>query len=115
MKIFEECSVKQVFSKNGRVCAVESTKGAIECDYFVNCGGYWARKIGHLSRPRVKLPVHPVEHYYLLTNPISDLDPNIPGTNTFVDIRYTNSPFVSNFNEHSSDSRSRWSCISERV
>lgn len=83
VKIFEDCSLRQVFSRNGRVRAIESTKGAIECDYFVNCGGIWARKIGQLSEPKVKVPVHPVEHYHLITKPIPGLDPLLPGMDEF--------------------------------
>lgn len=41
----EECSVTAVLSKNDRVCGVETTRGAIECDYFVNCAGFWARQV----------------------------------------------------------------------
>lgn len=78
VRIYEECAVKQIFSKNGSVWAVESTKGATECNHFVNCGGFWARKIGHLSKPKVKVPVHPVEHFYLMTKPVPNLDSNLP-------------------------------------
>ncbi|XP_065214392.1 pyruvate dehydrogenase phosphatase regulatory subunit, mitochondrial [Planococcus citri] len=78
VKVFEDCAIQQVFSRDGHVRAIESTKGVIECDYFVNCGGIWARKIGQLSEPRVKVPVHPVEHYYLITKPIPGLDPLTP-------------------------------------
>lgn len=78
--MFEECTVQRIFSRNNRIRAVESTKGAVECDYFVNCGGIWARKIGRLSEPEVKVPVHPVEHYYLITKPIDGLDANTPGS-----------------------------------
>jgi len=53
--------------------------GSVDCDYYVNCGGFWARKIGQLSNPSVKIPLHPVEHYYLRTNPISNLDSQTPG------------------------------------
>lgn len=41
----EECSIRAVHSKNGRVSGVETTQGAIECEYFVNCAGFWARQV----------------------------------------------------------------------
>lgn len=53
--------------------------GSVDCDYYVNCGGFWARKIGQRSNPSVKIPLHPVEHYYLRTNPIPNLDSQTPG------------------------------------
>lgn len=53
--------------------------GSVDCDYYVNCGGFWARTIGQRSNPSVKIPLHPVEHYYLRTNPIPNLDSQTPG------------------------------------
>ncbi|KAF9412520.1 hypothetical protein HW555_008989 [Spodoptera exigua] len=42
--VMEDCSVTAVLSKNDRVCGVETNHGAIECEYFVNCAGFWARQ-----------------------------------------------------------------------
>lgn len=69
----------EVVCDRGKVVAIDTSLGSIECDYYVNCGGFWARKIGQLSNPMVKIPLHPVEHYYLRTNPIQNLDPLTPG------------------------------------
>lgn len=63
-----------VICDSGKVVAIDTSKGSFECDYFVNCAGFWARQIGRLSNPIVKIPLHPVEHYYLLTNPIPNID-----------------------------------------
>jgi len=48
--------------ENCHVTGVDTSLGHIECDYFVNCGGIWARTIGLLSEPRVKVPICPAEH-----------------------------------------------------
>lgn len=74
----EDCSIKQIVQREGKVRAVETTCGTIECDYFVNCAGFWARCVGQLSEPYVKVPLHPVEHYFLHTKPIESLDPMTP-------------------------------------
>lgn len=41
----ENCAITAVLSKNEKVCGVETTHGAIEADYFVNCAGFWARQV----------------------------------------------------------------------
>ncbi|EZA56486.1 pyruvate dehydrogenase phosphatase regulatory subunit, mitochondrial [Ooceraea biroi] len=76
--VIENCAVTKVINQNGQIKAVETTRGTIECQHFVNCAGFWARNVGKLSEPYVKVPLHPVEHYYLHTKPIADLDPMIP-------------------------------------
>ena len=78
VKVFENCKVTKVDTQNGRIEAVETTHGAIQCEHFVNCAGFWARNVGKLSEPYVKVPLHPVEHYYLHTKPIAGLDPMTP-------------------------------------
>lgn len=78
VRIIEGCTVTEVTQKGGRVSAVNTSKGRTNCEYFVNCGGFWARNIGQLSEPCVKVPLHAVEHYYLLTKPMEGLDPMTP-------------------------------------
>lgn len=78
VRVVESCAVTQVSQDGGRVAGVNTTKGYTKCDYFVNCGGFWARNIGQLSKPCVKVPLHAVEHYYLYTKPIEGLDPMTP-------------------------------------
>lgn len=77
--VLEGCSVKRVVSSNGRIVAVDTSHGTVECQYFVNCGGFWARQIGQMSEPFVKVPLHPCDHYYLHTRPVPGLDPMTPG------------------------------------
>ncbi|KAE8737552.1 hypothetical protein FOCC_FOCC016988 [Frankliniella occidentalis] len=76
--VLEGCSVKRVVSSDGRIVAVDTSHGTVECQYFVNCGGFWARQIGQMSEPFVKVPLHPCDHYYLHTRPIPGLDPMTP-------------------------------------
>ncbi|XP_018058910.1 PREDICTED: pyruvate dehydrogenase phosphatase regulatory subunit, mitochondrial isoform X2 [Atta colombica] len=78
VRVFENCTVTKVINHSGQIEAVETTRGMIKCQHFVNCAGFWARNVGKLSEPHVKVPLHPVEHYYLHTKPIANLDPMIP-------------------------------------
>lgn len=76
--VVEHCAVTKVMQENGKIKAVKTNGGTTECVYFVNCAGFWARGIGQLSEPYVKVPLHAAEHYYLHTKPIAGLDPMTP-------------------------------------
>jgi len=47
---------------------VTTPKGNINAEIIVNCGGLWAREVGHMQG--VHLPVQPMEHHYLITDKI---------------------------------------------
>jgi len=47
---------------------VTTPKGQINAEQIVNCGGLWAREVGHLAG--IHLPVQPMEHHYLITEDI---------------------------------------------
>ena len=72
-------AVKKVLSKDGKVSSVETDRGTIECEYFVNSSGLWARKVGEMAVPPVSVPVHPAEHYYLHTK-VRYSPPSLPLT-----------------------------------
>lgn len=78
VKVIENCAVTRIIQENDEVVGVETEKGTIKCDYFVNCAGFWAREVGQLSEPYVKVPLHACEHYYLHTKPIPKLNPMTP-------------------------------------
>ncbi|HUI60854.1 MAG TPA: FAD-dependent oxidoreductase [Steroidobacteraceae bacterium] len=50
---------------------VITDKGAVHAEHVVNCGGLWAREIGHMVG--IELPVLAMEHHYLLTEDIPEL------------------------------------------
>uniref|UniRef100_A0A182RH13 DAO domain-containing protein n=1 Tax=Anopheles funestus TaxID=62324 RepID=A0A182RH13_ANOFN len=64
VKYFEGCQVKYINTKNERVYSVETDVGTITCEYFVNCSGMWARELGLKSKPPVRVPAYPAQHYY---------------------------------------------------
>ena len=74
--IIEGVSVTGVTKKNGVVTGVTTSQGNIEAEYVVNCAGMWARQLGELSG--VNIPNQAAEHYYLITEEIKDLPPNMP-------------------------------------
>ena len=50
---------------------VTTPNGTINAEYIVNCGGLWAREVGHMSG--LNFPVQPMEHHYLLTEGIDEI------------------------------------------
>ena len=75
----ENCFVSSVKTKNDKVVGVETAKGFVECDIFVNAAGMWARKVGLMSEPQVKVPIHAVQHHYLYTHPVDKRNFKMPG------------------------------------
>ena len=65
-----------ILQERGRVTGVRTAAGDIKTDVVVNCAGMWARQFGELAG--VTVPNQAAEHYYLLTEPIRDLPPNMP-------------------------------------
>ena len=47
---------------------VTTPAGVINAEMIVNCGGLWAREVGHMQG--INLPVQPMEHHYLITEEI---------------------------------------------
>ncbi|MEQ2165332.1 hypothetical protein GOODEAATRI_015695 [Goodea atripinnis] len=79
-QILERTAIQQVVVEKGHVIAVETDRGSVECEYFVNCAGQWAYELGQASEVKVSIPLHGCEHFYLLTKPLQEpLPPNTPG------------------------------------
>lgn len=75
-RIFEGVQVTGFDMDNGRIRAVETDQGRIECETVVNCGGQWARQIGAMAR--VSVPLQPVKHQYIITEAIDGMTPETP-------------------------------------
>ena len=78
VQMVDQCSVENVLVSDGAVSGVVTNKGYIQCEKFVNSAGMWARSLGHLSTPRVEVPMYPAEHYYLHTKPVSHVRVSTP-------------------------------------
>lgn len=50
---------------------IHTPEGIIHTDYLINAAGLWAREVGHLAG--ITLPVQPMEHHYLITEPIEQI------------------------------------------
>lgn len=76
VQIFEETKVTGFKKEDQRVTGVITNKGEIQAEYVVNCAGMWAHEIGVLAG--VNVPLQPMEHYYLVTEPIDGISPKLP-------------------------------------
>ncbi|XP_062922770.1 pyruvate dehydrogenase phosphatase regulatory subunit, mitochondrial [Mobula hypostoma] len=75
VKIYEGTSVNRVMVEDGHVTGVETDRGHLECEFFVNCAGQWAYELGLASAEPVSVPLHPCEHFYLVTRPLKQALP----------------------------------------
>lgn len=51
---------------------VVTEKGTISCEHVVNAAGLWAKQVGRMAG--IELPVSPLEHHYLLTETIPEVE-----------------------------------------
>jgi glycine cleavage system aminomethyltransferase T/glycine/D-amino acid oxidase-like deaminating enzyme len=74
--IIEGVPVTGFLRERGTVTGVRTGQGNIAAEYVVNCAGMWARQLGELAG--VSIPLQAAEHYYLLTEPIEEVDSSWP-------------------------------------
>ena len=61
---------------DGRVTGVRTDAGDIEAEIVVNCAGQWAKQVGAMAG--VNVPLHSAEHFYVVTEPIDGVHPDLP-------------------------------------
>ncbi|MCK2238797.1 MULTISPECIES: FAD-dependent oxidoreductase [unclassified Crossiella] len=72
VRIFPHTRVLGIDVREGRVRGVRTERGDIEAEIVVNCGGMFAAEIGRLAGVRV--PIVPMSHQYLITEPVRPRD-----------------------------------------
>jgi dimethylglycine dehydrogenase len=63
--------VRSLAQRGDRSWDVVTDKGTVHAEHVVNCGGLWAREVGHMVG--IELPVLAMEHHYLITEDIPEL------------------------------------------
>ena len=76
VEIFTSTRVTGLEVADGRVRGVETERGRIEAEVVVNAGGMYGAEIGRMAGVRV--PVVPMSHEYLVTQPFRERDPDNP-------------------------------------
>lgn len=74
--ILENVPVTGIRTKNGAVAGVSTSRGDIACEFVVNCAGLWARDLGAMAG--VAVPLHATEHFYIVTEPMAGVTPDLP-------------------------------------
>jgi len=75
-KIFENVRTLSILHKNGRAIGVETDKGNIRAQYVVLACGMWSRQLGLTCG--VSIPLAPVEHHYVVSEPIEGAFDELP-------------------------------------
>ena len=70
-KYFTHTPVTQTRQRADGTWDVTTSKGVINAEHVVNCGGLWAREVGHMAG--LHFPVQPMEHHYLLTDTVDEV------------------------------------------
>ncbi len=70
-KYFTHTPVTALAQRPDGTWDVTTPEGRVHAEHIVNCGGLWAREVGLMMG--LSLPVQPMEHHYLITEPIPEV------------------------------------------
>lgn len=70
-EVVEHNRVTELNQKPDGSWQVVTEKGMVTADHVVNAAGLWAKQVGRMVG--LELPVTPMEHHYLVTEPIAEL------------------------------------------
>jgi sarcosine oxidase, subunit beta len=76
-----DCDVTAIERDDGRIRAVSTTLGRVECDTVICAAGAWSRALGELAG--VELDVTPLRRQVLVTERVADLPATLPMTIDF--------------------------------
>jgi 4-methylaminobutanoate oxidase (formaldehyde-forming) len=75
-RVAERTRVVGVLVDDGTVTGVRTQHGAVEAEVVVNCAGQWAAQVGAMAG--VNVPLHSAEHFYVVTDQIDGVRPDLP-------------------------------------
>src|SRR5690242_7256049 len=75
-RVVERTRVLDVLVEDGRVTGVRTDAGDVEAEVVVNCAGQWAKQVGAMAG--VNVPLHSAEHFYVVTEHIDGVHPDLP-------------------------------------
>jgi len=79
VRILENTRVTALRTRHGRVTGVTVAPDLpLEAEVVVLCGGMWSRQLA--ATAGVAIPLHAVEHHYVVSNPVPDASGNLPCT-----------------------------------
>lgn len=75
-RIAERTRVLDVLVDGDTVTGVRTDAGDVEAEVVVNCAGQWAKQVGLMAG--VTVPLHSAEHFYVVTESIPGVHPDLP-------------------------------------
>jgi heterotetrameric sarcosine oxidase gamma subunit len=75
-RVVEKTRATGILTQDGRATGVRTDKGDIEAEIVVNCAGQWAKQGGAMAG--VNVPLHSAEHFYVVTEDIDGVHPDLP-------------------------------------
>jgi 4-methylaminobutanoate oxidase (formaldehyde-forming) len=75
-EVLEQVRVLDVLLQDGTVTGVRTDQGDVEAEVVVNCAGQWAAQVGAMAG--VTVPLHSAEHFYVVTDQIEGVHPDLP-------------------------------------
>ena len=70
--VYRHTEVMETIQKPSGGWTVVTNTGTIECDVLINAAGLWAREVATMAG--ITLPLMPVEHHYLVTETIPEIE-----------------------------------------
>ncbi len=74
--IAEQTRVEEVLMKDDRAVGVRTDRGELQAEVVILTGGMWTRQLG--LGIGVDIPLYPVEHHYVLSEPIEGAERHFP-------------------------------------
>ncbi|MGB9013375.1 MAG: FAD-dependent oxidoreductase [Aeromicrobium sp.] len=74
--LVEHVRVRSILTRDGRVTGVRTDAGDVEAEIVVNCAGQWAHALA--AAVGVAVPLHSAEHFYVVTDQIEGVRPDLP-------------------------------------
>ncbi len=75
-RVVEHVRVFEVLTEDDAVVGVDTSHGEVEAEIVVNCAGQWANDLA--ARIDVTVPLHSAEHFYVVTEQIDGIHPDLP-------------------------------------
>ena len=75
-RIFEDTRVNAIETEKGKITAVVTDQGRIECEVVICCAGQWTRNLA--ATVGVNVPLVSVEHQYMITEAIDGVEADMP-------------------------------------
>lgn len=76
VKIVENCSANRLVRLNSGQFRIETEHGVVDCEELVLACGLWTRDIA--AQLGVRVPLYSCEHFYVVTEPMDVVTPNLP-------------------------------------